>query len=142
MTMLAKRIGQIRGQYFFNWICALALTLALAGCGGTVPTESATSPDSTSPSSTSPETVMELPAQVEAAVLAAAGELTQVDPSQLAIADATPQDWPDGCLGLAEADEICTAALVPGWAVTVSNGQQQWKLRTDEEGRVVRLDAS
>ena len=133
MKIVAQHIWRSWGQRFPIWICAIAVIFALTGCGGNPPL--GTVDDMT------PEIAMELSTSVETAVLAAASELTQVEQSQLAIVDAVPQDWPDGCLGLAEADEMCTAALVPGWAVTVSDGQQQWNFRTDEEGIVIRLDA-
>ena len=132
--IVAKRIWRSWGQSFPLWICAIAVVLLFAGCGSNAPTGTATPPEGTAP-----ETAMELPTDVETAVLEAASELTQVEQSQLAIAEAVPQDWPDGCLGLAEADEVCTAVMVPGWAVTVSDGQQQWNFRTDEEGSVIRL---
>lgn len=150
--MVAKHIWNGWGQRWLMSLCAIALVLTLAGCGEYSPTPSTSAPSISEtpappssaqpPDLTSPESAMELPAQVETAVLAAAGEFAQVEPSQLAIAEATPQDWPDSCLGLGNADEICAAVLVPGWAITVSDGQQTWKFRTDEEGSIIRRDES
>lgn len=52
-----------------------------------------------------------------------------------------PREWPDGCLGLPEAGEFCTQALVPGWRVVIeSNTRQRWAYRTDSTGSTVRLE--
>ena len=48
--------------------------------------------------------------------------------------------WPNGCLGLGRADEVCTQALVEGWQITLSDGSQTWSYRTDSEGLVLRLE--
>lgn len=53
------------------------------------------------------------------------------------VLSATPQDWPDGCLGLGGPDELCTQAIVPGYRVVVSvNGANQ-TYRTNTDGTVV-----
>ena len=56
------------------------------------------------------------------------------------ISAATPRNWPDGCLGLAEPGEFCAQVLIPGWQVTVTNGQQNWVYRTDSSGSALRLE--
>jgi hypothetical protein len=47
-------------------------------------------------------------------------------------------EWPNGCLGLGEADEACTEALVPGWQILLNIADQQYEVRTNETGNLVR----
>ena len=47
-------------------------------------------------------------------------------------------EWRDGCLELAEPDEMCTMALVPGWRVVIENDGQTYLYHTDETGRYFR----
>jgi hypothetical protein len=60
--------------------------------------------------------------------------------AQVAVVSATEQNWPDGCLGLPKADEVCTMAIVPGWRVEVSDKLQTWFYRTDRTGKTLRLE--
>ncbi len=60
--------------------------------------------------------------------------------AQVAVVSATEQNWPDGCLGLAKAEEICTMAVVSGWRVEVSDKLQTWYYRTDRTGKTLRLE--
>ena len=80
-----------------------------------------------------------LPAPVAEAVFQAVADSSGADPAELKIVDYEQQTWPDGCLGLAEPGEICTQALVDGWWVSVTNGQQTWIFRTNRDGTQVRL---
>jgi formaldehyde-activating enzyme involved in methanogenesis len=60
--------------------------------------------------------------------------------AQVAVVSATEQNWPDGCLGLPKADEVCTMAVVTGWRVEVSDKLQTWFYRTDLTGKAIRLE--
>ncbi|MBD2465626.1 hypothetical protein H6G89_32045 [Oscillatoria sp. FACHB-1407] len=52
-----------------------------------------------------------------------------------------PREWSDGCLGLPEAGEFCTQAIVPGWRVVIeSETGQRWAYRTDSNGGTLRLE--
>lgn len=64
----------------------------------------------------------------------------RTDASQLKVMEATPKSWPDGCLGLAKPDEICTQALVEGWRIVMSDKEKSWTYRTDATGRSLRLE--
>lgn len=64
-----------------------------------------------------------------------------VPPGKLRVLESTAKTWPDSCLGLAGADEVCGAALVSGWRVVFTNGKQRWVYRTDRQGRTYRLEA-
>lgn len=76
-----------------------------------------------------------------AAVTAAIDQLSSalaVAATEVEVISFKQQEWPDGCLGLAEADEMCTQAIVPGWQVILSIVEQQYEVRTNNTGSVVR----
>jgi hypothetical protein len=50
------------------------------------------------------------------------------------------QPWPDSCLGLPKAKENCTSGAVPGWRVEVSDSLQTWFYRTDNTGKIIRVE--
>ncbi|MEH2402976.1 hypothetical protein [Nostoc sp.] len=81
-----------------------------------------------------------LPASVKNAVLQAASKRLQQPISQLTIIQAQQQTWRDGCLELPNADEFCTQALVPGWRVVVSGGEQTLVYHTNKTGSAIRLN--
>jgi hypothetical protein len=57
----------------------------------------------------------------------------------LKITQVEEADWPNACLGLPQAGEFCAQMITPGWAVTVTNGQQTWRYHTDLDMMQVRL---
>ena len=48
------------------------------------------------------------------------------------------ETWSNGCLGLEVPNERCTGALVEGWRIEMTDGQQNWVYRTDLTAQVVR----
>lgn len=82
----------------------------------------------------------QLPPRVANAVLVNLSKQTRISVKQLKITQSSRQTWSDGCLGLAKPGENCTQAIVEGWRVVVSNGQQNWVYRTNYNGRVLRLE--
>lgn len=81
-----------------------------------------------------------LPRSVANAVLQDLSKREGIPVSKLAIAEFSRQNWPDGCLGLPNSDELCTQALVEGWRVVVFDGSHNWVYRTDGSGRNIRLE--
>ncbi|MGL6339784.1 MAG: hypothetical protein ACRC80_11665 [Waterburya sp.] len=81
-----------------------------------------------------------LPPKVKSAVLKNAARQTNQTMATLRILKAQPQNWSDGCLGLAKPDELCTQVITPGWRVVVTNGQRNWTYRTDNTGNLVKLE--
>lgn len=77
--------------------------------------------------------------ELQQAILEAVGEHQNLPPNQLQITAVESADWPDACLGLAAPDEFCAQMITPGWAVTVTNGQQTWQYRTDLDITQVKL---
>ncbi len=68
------------------------------------------------------------------------GKRTGIAPGKLRIVETTSRTWPDGCLGLARPDEMCSQAMVEGWRVVVTDGNRRWVYRTDRSGRTFRLE--
>ena len=83
-----------------------------------------------------------LPAEVQSAVLEDAARRTSKTVATLSIRSAQPQNWSDGCLGLAEPDELCTQIITPGWQVVITDGQRNWTYRTNDSGDLVKLEKS
>lgn len=144
-------------------------TVALSGCTPTSDTPTSDTPANTSssealptepngnaPESFPPETSLEnspdtdavvtnsgeLPTSVKTSVLQDIASNSNVPIEEMEVETAVPQSWPDGCLGLGGPDDICTFALVEGWEVTVSQGDNIWVYRTDSDGFVVKEDTS
>jgi hypothetical protein len=121
-----------------------------ASSSASLPTAAPNVSDSTGASAGGPVAVDEsagaaagnaaLPAAVETVVLADIVSRDRVALDSLSVTAATPEDWPDGCLGLGGADDICAFAIVPGWAVTVSQGDRTWAYRTDADGLVIKVE--
>jgi hypothetical protein len=67
---------------------------------------------------------------------------TKIPLQQIAVKTTKPMTWPDGCLGLAKADEFCTQMLVQGWQIILSHNKKTWIYRTDSQGKAIRLEAA
>lgn len=85
----------------------------------------------------SPSEVVALPAELMLArpVIAARLGVSEDSVNILGFAE---KEWPDGCLGLPEADEMCTQAIVPGYLVEVEGLGGPRTFRTDAMGTIVR----
>lgn len=70
----------------------------------------------------------------------ALAELLGVSAETIEIRNVEPAEWPDGCLGLAGPDEMCTMAIVPGYRITLVSGASQYVYRTDERGASLRRE--
>ena len=49
-----------------------------------------------------------------------------------------PKDWPNACLGLEKAGEMCAQVITPGFEVTLTAGGKTYVYRTNQTGSVVR----
>ncbi|AFY60996.1 hypothetical protein Syn6312_1852 [Synechococcus sp. PCC 6312] len=82
-----------------------------------------------------------LPVAVGARVTKDLARQLKVSPQRLKILAATPQTWPDTCLGIPKATpQACSPLLVVGWRVSVSDGQKQWFYRTNDSGQLIVLE--
>jgi hypothetical protein len=82
----------------------------------------------------------QLPDAVAAAVRQDLSRQTGIAPEKLKVTESSRQSWPNTCLGLLRADEICGQMIVEGWRVVVSDGRQTWVYRTNARGNVLRLE--
>ena len=122
---------------------AIAIVLAIAGCSSeNLPNPPANSPanpgDPATEAAPSPSAREELPQETSDRVLQAAATDLKLAASQLEINRYSRETWPDGCLGLAKPEELCTQALVEGWQIEISDGEQNWLYRSDLTGNIVR----
>lgn len=126
----------------FILVCALIGILSLSvGCSPSRDPVEVSSPSPVASSPAATESSPTLSPEATEAVLADLARRTQIPRDRLKIADATPETWANGCLGLAQPDEICTQALVEGWRIEVSDGNQSWVYRSDRTGQNLRLES-
>lgn len=57
---------------------------------------------------------------------------------QVTVIGVEEAQWPDGCLGLAQPDEMCTEMIVEGYQVLLETGGKQYRFHTDQDGTQVR----
>ena len=119
-------------------------TLLLAACTPVmaVPTPAANASPLPAPAQTSIQTPTQesTTAQPEA-VRQAQARLAQelgVTVQEIQIQDAKQVQWPDACLGLTHADEMCAAVITPGWQLTATVNGQAYDVHTDKNGTNVR----
>lgn len=80
--------------------------------------------------------------QQNEAVAAARLKLSEdlgLKPEQIELISSEQVDWPDGCLGLASAGEMCIQVITPGWLIILRAEGQEYEFRTDLEGNIVRM---
>lgn len=76
------------------------------------------------------------------AALQDASVRSRLPTSKIKIFWAEQKTWPNGCLGIDQPGVGCTQAQIPGWQVTVANGQKRWVYRTGLSGNNVQLDVA
>lgn len=76
--------------------------------------------------------------QAQNAVRAAVASKTGVDPDLVDITMMEEREWPNGCLGLEEPDEMCTEALVNGYLFQAEAEGQTFTYRTNSNGTAIR----
>lgn len=78
-----------------------------------------------------------LPRRLAERILVRASERSGLPVSELRIVEVDRQQWPDSCLGIPDPLALCAATVVPGWRVTVSDGQQVLIYRVGESGTAI-----
>jgi hypothetical protein len=88
------------------------------------------------------QSLITLSDSVATAVKEAASEQSGISPVNLQIVEAAKRTWPNGCLGIAEPDELCSLAKVEGWRVVIENRDNghKWVYRTSLEAEEIRLE--
>ena len=82
----------------------------------------------------------QFPATLAAAVRQDLSRQTGIAADKLKVTESSRQSWPNTCLGIVKADEICGQMIVEGWRVVISDGRQTWVYRTNARGNVLRLE--
>lgn len=80
-----------------------------------------------------------LPKDIAERILAQASRQSGKPVSRLQIVEAQRKQWPDACLGIRKPGVSCAQIVVPGWQVTVSDGQQRLVYRVGE-ATAIRFD--
>lgn len=81
-----------------------------------------------------------LPPNVALNVQNYVGESLGVPVERIEIKDVEQMDWPNGCLGLPQGDEVCVEAITPGWLLTFNVNDQEYRYRVDESGTIIRQE--
>jgi len=102
--------------------------------GSTVESEAASI--NTTPS---PEISIDLPPQVVSDVQEWLTRRLGAPIEQVKIIKIEQERWPDACLGLSQPDEACAAVITPGWRVALEVNGQEYEVRTNETGSIMRL---
>ncbi|CUS04878.2 conserved exported protein of unknown function [Candidatus Promineifilum breve] len=86
--------------------------------------------------------ISSIPVDPEAATAAAmaylAGQLA-VDESVIKVVALEAAEFSDSCLGLGGPAESCLQAITPGWLFTLGVAGQEYEVRSDGTGQVVRM---
>ncbi len=85
------------------------------------------------------ETPTTLPSDVAASIRQQISEQLGLPQRSITIVSAERQDWPDACLGLARANEVCAEVVTPGWLVVIEFNERRFQVRTDLAGEEVRI---
>jgi hypothetical protein len=115
------------------WIVVLLLVgLVLAACGSNQTDALATQ--------VSPALEEALPPDVALNVQNFISESLGVPPESIQIENVQQMEWPDGCLGLPQGDEVCAQAVTPGWLLTFKVNDQEYNYRVDQTGTIIRQE--
>ncbi|NEN90472.1 MAG: hypothetical protein F6K48_16775 [Okeania sp. SIO3H1] len=66
---------------------------------------------------------------------------TGILPENIKVTQVSQKTWPNTCLGLANSNELCGQRLVEGWYIILSDGNYTWAYRTDNQGKLIRVEA-
>jgi hypothetical protein len=116
-----------------KWIIVLVLTgVLLAACG--------TSRTDVPATQVNPDLENVLPPDVALNVQNQISQNLGVAIEKMQITKVEKMDWPNGCLGLPQGDEVCTEAITPGWLLTFNIDGKEYKYRVDKTGTVIRQE--
>ncbi len=110
-------------------VLLLGVGLLIASCAPLPgPAESPLAPPATPDANTAPT-------QARAALAAQLG----IAADEIAVVSVEPVEWPDACLGLPQADEMCAQVITPGYRIVLEANGQRYTAHTDQTGGRVRL---
>jgi putative hemolysin len=73
------------------------------------------------------------------AVQKLAGDL-KIDAATIQVVSKEATTWPDSCLGVTAAGEVCAQMLTDGFKIVLSAGDKQYTLHTNADGSVIRTE--
>jgi hypothetical protein len=137
-------------QFYRKWIVLSLLTvfvLALSGCIVTTPTPGAPATEAPTGTPTEDTATVEPPAGTATPAMPAAitrardtfAQQMDMAGDAFTVVSYEEAEWPDGCLGLAKPDEMCTMAIVPGYLIILEAEGTRYALRTSLTGDTVRV---
>ncbi|HSM54787.1 MAG TPA: hypothetical protein VK879_01415 [Candidatus Sulfomarinibacteraceae bacterium] len=125
----------------------ILVLIILAACSpadnepAAAPEATATTPigEPTTEAATPTPEAVQVGAEAIAAAMDNLSEILDVEESEITLDSITDMEWPDACLGLAEADEMCAQVITPGYLIVLEIDGEVYEVRTDREGRTVRI---
>jgi len=118
-----------------KWIMILVSAgLLLAACS------TSQSNSSTSTTQENPALGDVLPPDVALNVQNQVSEFLGVSAENIQIEKVEKMDWPNSCLGLPGADEVCAEAITPGWRLVFNVTGREYRYRVDATGTVIRQE--
>jgi hypothetical protein len=116
-----------------KWIIMLVLTgVYLTACG--------TSRTDVPATQVNPDLANALPPDVALNVQNQISQNLGVALEKIQITNVEKMDWPNGCLGLPQGDEVCAEVITPGWLLTFNIDGKEYKYRVDKTGTVIRQE--
>jgi uncharacterized protein len=64
----------------------------------------------------------------------------KVDAGTIQLVSSEPTTWPDACLGVSAAGEVCASVLTDGYKVVLSVGDKQYIVHSNADGSVIRME--
>jgi hypothetical protein len=78
---------------------------------------------------------VELPANVSMALAAR----FNVSLEELVVSGIIKTDWPNACLGFADAEEMCAEVITPGYGGIIEIADESYTFRANEDGSVIKV---
>ena len=110
-------------------LVAAALLLAACAAGTDVPTVQG-----------NPSLNDVLPPEVALNIQNQISQILGVPVESIQLESIEQMDWPNGCLGLPEPEEVCTEVITPGWLLVFNVDGQDYRFRVDQTGTVIRRE--
>lgn len=112
-----------------RWIWLIALLSVLTIACSPAPVDSPT---------VTPTAPVDFAAPIET-ITVYLSEQTQIPLGDLKVDRVEAINWPDSCLGLAQANEMCLQVITPGFRVELTAPEQRFVVHSDRTGRLIRL---
>ena len=81
-----------------------------------------------------------LPPDVALNIRNQVSEILGVPVESIQLKSVEQTEWPNGCLGLPEPEEVCTEVITPGWLLVFHVDGQEVRFRADQTGTVIRRE--